>query len=230
MESTDPTPNYREAYPRFDLIEAEAVCQRQPSGCVFRSGRMTVGHLVVPDTADNSFLIAYFIHGPLFGPGEGELWLKTKPIKSTVHRDRRAIICPKCSELKYTIFFKDSWLCAECHGLPYRSQVVDRTCIAWENYDRLRAMSKNGRPKGMHNATYIKLLQELHSLDERLAGTPRKYAAEDHRHVCSSTWIPLKDFGDLWVSRYRIVNGDVCVDRRGVRDPLAIHAWVDAAD
>ena len=104
MDPPKSRPIYREAYPRFDIVEAQAASNRAPSGCLFRLKSWTLGHLILPDNTDTSVLIAYKIGGPYCGFETSELWIETREVRNPVHRNRRTMLCPQCSAKESTIF------------------------------------------------------------------------------------------------------------------------------
>jgi ribosomal protein L37AE/L43A len=202
-------PQYREAYPKFDVIQAQAATERQPSVCVFLLNKMIIGQLIVADSGRSSVTIAYTVGGRHVVWGEGEATLDKKFTKNMVHMDRVTISCPLCTSDKYSLYFSGSWACARCHQLMFRSQLADPRALLWERHDRLEAKVKAGRPKGMHNRTYQQLLDEFSAIRQQLAGKARSWAADDHCVEVESVWTPVSAIKELWLRDHQIRAGDV---------------------
>ena len=205
-ESSEPI--YSEAYPCFDVLQAKAALDREPSVCIFKLGRLEVGQLIVADVAESSLLIAFLIHGPYLGFYGGELALATKDIVNPVAPNRRLILCPNCSEPRSKIFFKRHWACTKCHRIFRRSQVVDGRTQICEEHDRLALILKNGRPKGMHNRTYESKRRRVSELQTLIQKHGRSYASDAHSHQVYSEWAPATSNLDFHVPGFILSSGD----------------------
>lgn len=78
-------------------------------------------------------------------------------------------LCPECRRpVKHLIAREHMWKCTRCHGLVNRSSLIRDNSRLTEKVERLAARISGGRPKGMHNATYNRLVAQLAELRERL--------------------------------------------------------------
>lgn len=197
----------RESLPKFDLIAAKAAMDRIDAAvCVFElCGRM-IGQAFILDVAVNFVVVNSLIINDDMWSEERQDKIETIVPKNHVDRCRRLFICPGCGANKWALYFNDGWSCAGCLHLTYRSQLVDKEVKLWEEREELRPRLKSGRPKGMHNRTYMELRQRLFALDNRLSGRFRKFASAPQDMVVHSRWVPGSEI-DLWSMRYCVRQG-----------------------
>ena len=96
--------------------------------------------------------------------------------------------CPRCGSTRRALFFGHAWVCRECSGVPYRSQRISAKVRDWEKRDQLDTLVRAGRPKGMHEKTFVKRRQEL-ALLERKLGDERASAPREYLLLLKRRWI-----------------------------------------
>ena len=139
--------------------------------------------------------------------GVGEVEFKTKTINSPLDNFRRFLYCPGCDRLCSKVHLCNTWACAKCHGLHYRRQLIDKDVARWERRQELQELVGRGRPKGMHNPTYIALREELYRLQFKLRGRARKWASCEHDLIIQAQWMAGSGI-DLWSSQYAVRGDD----------------------
>jgi hypothetical protein len=181
-------PRYREAYPQFDIVQAQAAMRRGLSICEFTDrwddpkgvARLTLGN--------NCCQLDYDFRLPHVGAGKGWQGFDLTHTVNGYVKDRALLICPKCETKKKIVFFKDTWACASCLQLSFRSQLIHPLSKKWEKFDELVGIVKNGKPHGMHNETYDKILVKLEKLEAKLYGKSRRYASDKYSEIVKCTW------------------------------------------
>src|SRR4051794_27794635 len=101
MVKTSSAPSYREAYPRFDVIQAQAAMEREPSVCVFTLNNLVIGHLIIASSEASSVTIAYIVYARHIPHCEGTITFTMHFTRNTVHFDRVTIECAICGSKKY---------------------------------------------------------------------------------------------------------------------------------
>lgn len=198
----------REAFPKVDLVAAKAAMDHMATAvCVFERRQRMVGQLFIPDVQDHSIVLNYIFASEALYAAESEVTIGTILQPSALDNLRRMFECPGCGKARRSIYYSNQWACGDCLGLSYRSQLVDKDVKLWEERDRLHSWLKNGRPKGMHNVTYMKLRQRLIELERRLHGRSRKYPSDEQDAIVTAKWLPAREI-DFWSSKYTIVAGD----------------------
>jgi hypothetical protein len=202
---------HREAFPKFDLIEAKAAMERMRAAvCVFDLGRRTIGQTFIAEIQDDSVILNYLFADKQFISEENRSVIKTREIKSKIAAFRRLFVCPLCDQSKQALYYKDTWACATCLRLHYRSQLIDKEVKLWEELDELRTQLRRGRPTGMHHKTFIKLKLRLSALEYRFEGRERKEAGSSHNVIVTSRWVPGAEI-DLWSANYAVRGGNFVV-------------------
>ena len=192
----------RESFPKFDLVEATPAMERRSDPlCIFEQGRRMMGQLFIRKILDTSIIVRYIFASEHVNCNETEVVLPT--VRQEVHTIFK---CPGCMFNRWSLYYRDQWKCADCHGLLYRSQLVDKEVQLWEERDRLSALLKAGRPKGMHNSTYAHHRLRLAELERLLRCRPRKYASDVHDLIVRERWVPGTD-ADLWFLNYTVRGG-----------------------
>jgi ribosomal protein S27AE len=211
MTTASPAPKHREAYPKFDVVQSQAAWFRwsDACACVFELNDNRVGDLIVTDSAESFVEIAYSIAGDHIGREEGQCTFDLRSAGNAVYDARLSLVCPRCSAAKSCLYFKGRWACARCHRLMYRSQLVPKSALLRERYNLLGRDVREGRPKGMHNRTYQRLLDE-HAKMGKLLGRSRTYLSPEQRLQVHSVWRPVREVHYLWVNGYVIENGSIC--------------------
>jgi hypothetical protein len=165
-----------------------------------------VGQLFLVDVAKESVSINYLFAAQHVQCSETEAVLRTVEMSNPLDSYRRYFLCPTCTEARRDLYYCQSWACARCHRLLYRSQLIDKEVKLWEERDRLRALLKKDRPKGMHNTTYFEHRLRLAELDGRLHGRQEKIASDEHNTIITEQWVPAAEI-DFWSMRYSVLNG-----------------------
>ena len=78
--------------------------------------------------------------------------------------------CPACSRRVSVLYLRDDgFACRTCAGLCYRSQREDEMARAWRKQRRIEARlgGRYARPRGMHEATWAKLLSQIDQCEGR---------------------------------------------------------------
>jgi hypothetical protein len=80
---------------------------------------------------------------------------------------RHWFVCPACESRAGTLFVHDQRLaCRRCHGLAYRSQSSNAMQTAMARmFKHMHPLTPDfTRPKGMHWQTYMRLLEQAHTV------------------------------------------------------------------
>ena len=203
----------RECYPKLDLLAAKSAMERMDAAvCIFERLGQMIGQIFLPNTEEDSVTVHYIFAYELFSCVETEVALKIVIQNNPVDKFRPVFQCPICDLRRWHLYYVDHWACASCHGLLYRSQLVDKEVKAREERDELRALVKHGRPKGMHNPTYAEKRLRLAALETRLQGRAPKYASDEQDAVVTSRWVPGREI-DLVVNQVHDSGRSVCEDR-----------------
>ena len=198
----------RESFPKLDLIAAKAAMDRlEVAVCVFEARKRMIGQAFIVDVHQNSILLNYVFTEEYSNYGESQIELTTINSSTIMDRNRRVFECPRCESKRWSLYYKNVWLCRDCLNLNYRSELVDKEVKLWEERDSLRQQLSRGRPKGMHNRTYMELRQRLFALDNRLSGRTQKFASSSQDMIVQSRWVSGSEV-DLWSSRYSVREGD----------------------
>jgi hypothetical protein len=78
--------------------------------------------------------------------------------------------CPRCSRRVAVLFLRSRrFVCRPCGGIAYASQSEDEFGRGWRRQSRLEARLRENwqRPKGMHWATYERLLAAIWDCEEK---------------------------------------------------------------
>jgi hypothetical protein len=179
---------YQEAYPRFDIIRARAAISGGAQICEFvdHIGR-TVGHLRVIGDSETQLTLEYELTSPFIRGCHETVILDLVPTPQQ-EPNRKSIVCPGCGKWKSTIIFAEDWRCRECHGLCYRSQLVDKYTLLLEKKNGLKEIIGKIRPKGMHRRTYARLRDEYAKLSRATKGKSYSGASRAHAYIVTSSW------------------------------------------
>ncbi len=83
--------------------------------------------------------------------------------------ERVWFVCPCCARRCALVYLSDQVACRKCQRLNYPSQSDDIPSATWRKQlkleSRLRDARLRLRPKGMHNRTYERILDELRALE-----------------------------------------------------------------
>jgi hypothetical protein len=174
--------------------------------CLFELQRKIVGQLFIPIVNENSIVVNYLFYTPNIKSDTDEVTLPINTVRTGFQAFRALAECPICFEFYCSLYFKDRWACGGCLGLHYRRQLIDKDVARWEKRDALHKQLQHGRPKGMHNATYSKLKEELSHCEGLLDGKRRKYASDAHDLIICARWVPATEV-DLWSPYYTVRGG-----------------------
>lgn len=107
----------------------------------------------------------------------GEIGVEIVLKDAGLRRREAYALCPGCRRpVKQLIAKEHGWKCRTCHGLVNRSSLLRDNARLTEKVERLEGKIGGGRPKGMHNATYERLVAQLAEHRERLG--PRALRAD----------------------------------------------------
>ncbi|MGZ2411013.1 ribosomal protein S27AE [Sphingomonas sp. F9_3S_D5_B_2] len=212
IERSEGVPRHREAYPRFNVVQAKAALERFDGDtvCVFSQSGRTIGHLIVSDVdiETNVLQIASFVTSPHLNGTTALETLSMKMAPSGVDAGRRSVICPQCSRSTFNLYYNNKWKCAICHKLAYRSQLITKDTQLMERRDALKAMVGRGRPMHMRNTVFQQLRIELRHANLRL-GRRFHQANEVHSIIATDEWVRAGDVSDLWIRGYAVSAGRV---------------------
>ena len=187
-------PNYLEAYPRLNVLKASAAQRRGQGTCVFEddSGRILGGVRFI--RLDEKFAVLdTLLQGPYLRRYEDRCRLDLSEGNNHPERLGRFTKCPACERRRQVLIFTDSWACADCHGLKYRRQLVDRKVLDAEELLAAEARLKKSRPKGMRQDTFAKLRasdeETVRRLRPQFAGTYRPVASDAHNFAVDGQWM-----------------------------------------
>jgi hypothetical protein len=128
---------------------------------------------------------------------QGTVPLALEHAPDPVNQERHFFLCPRCKKRKKILFFKWDWLCATCHKLGYRSQLLRSDVRTYEHVatrrEELRQMLAQGRPHRVRHETYDQLWSELENLDEWLTNNSRKVASAEYRYLVTGAWMEPRD-------------------------------------
>jgi hypothetical protein len=110
------------------------------------------------------------------------------PTSNGVDRCRLLLRCPECGSGKQSLFYKDKWACTSCLGLLFRSQIVPSIAIQFEKLKQLNSFLENGRPHGMHNNTFLKIVSKRNNLEDRLHGIRPIVVSEKYVYHLTNEW------------------------------------------
>lgn len=216
-------PGYIEAYPRFNVVQANAACDRGKDVCHFYNDRgLHLGILFVGESTASSITLEFSVGYKYFPHAFGRAILPIEPVQNRVNPNHLVMRCPGCGSRKSALSFKGLWRCSGCHGLLYRSQLVDKHTRKRERLGILKKQVGRHKPHGMHRTTYHRLVTELRKLTGELGRTLPAYPSEDHSHRIRSEWRTLEDSLEaltLFIE-YRICDGklEVNPNHPGYRD------------
>jgi ribosomal protein S27AE len=210
MDRPRERPRHREAYPRFNVVQAYAASRRMNDNpvCVFTQNGYTLGQLIVDEITPDSMTILYFLCGKYLRHGQYSEEIKTKPAPSGVDKARCSLTCPGCLSSTFNVYYVDRWACARCHRLTYRSKLISSDIRLFHRRDDLKRLVGRGRPKHMRATTYEKLALELEHAERFIAG--RVYLANDvHSIGTEDKWVRPREVGELLIQGYMVLNGDL---------------------
>lgn len=192
MAKTSQAPNYSEAYPRLDVLQASAAERRGQSTCVFtdESGRI-LGGVRYFRVNDGVAVLQTAVHGPYLRH-TGVSRIELVGGSNQPEGFGRFAKCPSCWRRVQVLSCTDSWACAECHRLKYRRQLVDRKVLDAEELVAAEGRLKEPRPKGTHQETFAKLRARDEETVKRLRplfeGTYLPVASDAHQFKVESRW------------------------------------------
>lgn len=206
-------PRHREAYPRFDVQAASKACMDERPVCIFMDNEGRIVGIAVVTGFEDPYLTVQITVAAAGARCERAVLFEVQHAPNAFDQSRYVVFCPKCRGRKYQIVYAGEWACADCHGLLYRRQIVDKRILQWERLSELEELLRRGRPHGMHHRTYRQLESEMNGLRRVLKGL-RLVASEKHGKVITSTWHRPDDVQELLVGfGYYLVDGVWHVDR-----------------
>jgi hypothetical protein len=201
-------PTYQDGYPRFDIVKAKAALERELTVCEFSNGRgMPFGVALMDGTPDTHFTLKYAIALPFLATRVSSVDLELAPVANNYDPYRVVVLCPGCSKRKIVLVFRNSWKCAACHGLLYRSQCMTTDTRHAEKRNAIKKQIKGGRPKGMQNRTYARLVAEYRKLTKTVGkGTPL-VANDVSSFVVTTEWRTDKADDSFWFLGPQLADG-----------------------
>lgn len=180
---------YQEAYPCFHIVRAVAANAGGATVCQFVDNlRRTVGHLSIRERCRTTITLEYELASSYIRNCYESVTLDVDRTPNQVDANRRSVFCPGCKKRGSTLVFVGEWKCRLCHGLCYRSQLVDKHTLVLERRNTLKSLIKAGRPKGMHRTTFDYLKQELSTLSLATKGIINRGSSDAHAYVVIGTW------------------------------------------
>lgn len=188
----DDVPRYLEAYPELDV----ALVGRGRGG---REGsRRVTWYTEFGETAGTGelqwlegaeFLMSCDVHARSYA----EATQKTRRIHYDflprgVRGYRTSALCPVCAKKTPKLYLKDGgWACANCQGLRYRSTFIPPQQRWAEEIANLHDQTKEGRPFGVRETTYRKMLDRIGELNAKRVGE-RKLPGPRFMHCIYAQW------------------------------------------
>lgn len=190
-------PPYCEAHPRLIGSQVRrAYLSDDALICRFKSeSGAQRGWLEVIDVDRGCFSARWRIFAPWSNPRPGAAIFPFSPPSGKAGRPA-PFTCPDCERQVANLIFVEQWACRECHGLVYRSTLLDANVRAEEwRAERLVAVQELiglGRPKGMRHATFRALRLELTQLQRTARGSLGATANRERLARIDSEWIPYE--------------------------------------
>ena len=181
-------PRYREAYPRLDIMLATASFDAGQTICEFTDRRGERNGIARFGRSGDRCRLDYCFYFPQTGHVRHWVEFDLRPVGDGSTPRRVTIPCPVCGSSRKILYFKDAWTCAPCAELLARVQLIPPAVRKWEKFDRLSQDFESGKPHGMHNSTYSRILANIHKIETELYGKPRVYASEKYFEYVSCTW------------------------------------------
>jgi hypothetical protein len=179
-----------EAYPRLNVREARKqllsgrgeVCWRNARGEFVGMGRIQINDA-------NSLVVDYqFRDVGHIASCQATASFECSIRKMDYSQEDFLALCPRCStRVRTLLLFDCAWTCYHCQPLAHRSKMVGDLVRKSERLAELERLSAAGRPKGMHNRTYLKVRDERFLLKQELEGH-RGMAREIYEEVITSCW------------------------------------------
>jgi len=208
-------PGYREAFPHINIAKAEAHNIAGRELCVFYTERgLPIGQAYLEAICRDSVTLVYFVQGPGLPLSEGERQLRIERFRAGI-ATRVNFRCPCCDARVAKLILKDdNWWCGTCHGLHYRSQLIDDQTAAAERAAHLETIIGQGRPRGMHRSTFGRLSAQRADAKTRMRAGAEASGA--HRRIISATWLEPKDLpdGSPWLIDYVVLDNKMVRWRR----------------
>ncbi|MCF2514857.1 hypothetical protein LVY65_07240 [Sphingomonas sp. G124] len=189
-------PIYREAYPRLSVFEAglsnrvnEVEFDRWL--CRFWGPGRCVGELVILARTESTVAIDYWFHGPEYLRGRDLISLSLVAAPNGIDPTRQLFGCDDCKQGRAILAFKRGvWRCCDCHGLGYRSKLIDPQVRVREELAEIDARIPGGRRlRGMHGRTFRELRKRQAAL--RAQRGPFCEVSEAHRQVIRAEWLEV---------------------------------------
>ena len=181
-------PRYREAYPQLDIMQAKAAFDRGDTICEYTDRFDEALGVARFDLRSDSCQLEYELRFPFTETCTDWKQFELTPSPNEIAQNRIMILCPSCETKKKILFFKDKWSCASCLNLSFRSQLIHPLSRKWENFDILNNRLKGGKPHGMHNKTYTKLLGNLETLSQDLYDKKHTFASDKYSDFVKCIW------------------------------------------
>lgn len=200
-------PLHREAYPRLDIHAALSAYRSDQPVCVFidQAGRR-IGLLRIQPAADGQTLSVW---GELGGQNVAvwnsvmTLLLVSSP--TGIDPMRKLFRCPHCERATRSLVRTQHWACPGCDGLLHRSQLVHSSVRLMERLDKLNALIKHGRPKGMHQRTYDRYCKQTADIRQAVKGQRVTMPCPDHSRRVTSHWLSEQQaYHDPTLGLYRV--------------------------
>ena len=188
LDRTPQVPRYREAYPYLAIGPACTAFDRGHVICDFKDRFDESLGLARFNLRADRCQIEYNVRTPSHGYVNHWETFDLSPISNGIEKRRPTIRCPGCDIGKKILFLKERWRCAPCHELYFRSQLVHPLARKWEAFDALNAQLAFGKPHGLHNTTYIRLLNKLEERRAALDGETRRYASCEFSDIIQTSW------------------------------------------
>ena len=204
-----------EAYPRFNVREAR---KRVLAGQTIISWRDGDGAIVGVGRADiiddNRIKLDYqFRKHRHINAYRSVLTLECS-IRSLEHGQEDFLTsCLKCgTRVRMLLLFEYNWTCVHCQPLAYRSKMIGDLVRKSERLADLEHLIALGRPKGMHDRTFLKLRKERYLLNLEL-GDHRGKARGVFDEVITCGWSRK---GTATFNMYHELSAAICPETSNV--------------
>jgi hypothetical protein len=168
LEKTKPN---REGYPALDATEVNGIRSNfSEFDCAWRDEMDTLVGNTSFCSVPKGIRIWHRIHpGTHLVPGSQKDVLLIRMLPSKVGGTRAWFICPSCQDEVSKLYYRaEDWKCHTCSSLVYVSQRLAKRSRLTKKREKLSNQVGRGRPKGMHQRKYERLLRELEDVNSDL--------------------------------------------------------------
>lgn len=202
-----PPRKHVELFPCLGAVALARVAERREAAnlIVWRSGERRIGyaHFAYASDAD-ALSVSWFTYTMPDQPRRGGTTsISVGWTKANVGGERVHLLCPACGDEREKLYLvANQWACRRCHRLVHRTQrmsTIDRNFMKIDDLRRQLAWDgkRVHRPKGMHNSTYVRLVNELHDVEHRTRGHTRGVLNHEIDEVVTTSFYLASAFPGL---------------------------------